>query len=77
FLKGKTFVFTGELDSMTRQEAQSKIRKLGGHPSSSVSKKTDFVVAGRDPGSKYKKAKKLGVKTISEQEFLNMIKRYL
>lgn len=77
FLKGKTFVFTGELDSMTRQEAQSKIRKLGGHPSSSVSKKTDFIVAGRDPGSKYKKAKKLGVKTISEQEFLNMIKRYL
>lgn len=77
FLKGKTFVFTGELDSMTRQEAQSKIRKLGGHPSSSVSKKTDFVVAGRDPGSKYEKAKKLGVKTISEQEFLNMIKRYL
>lgn len=77
FLKGKTFVFTGELDSMTRQEAQSKIRKLGGHPSSSVSKKTDFVITGRDPGSKYKKAKKLGVKTISEQEFLNMIKRYL
>lgn len=77
FLRGKTFVFTGELDSMTRQEAQSKIRKLGGHPSSSVSKKTDFVVAGRDPGSKYKKAKKLGVKTISEQEFLSMIKRYL
>ncbi|MCK4673292.1 NAD-dependent DNA ligase LigA [candidate division WOR-3 bacterium] len=77
FLKGKTFVFTGELDSITRHEAQSKIRKLGGHPSSSVSKKTDFVVAGRDPGSKYKKAKKLGVKTISEQEFLSMIKRYL
>jgi DNA ligase (NAD+) len=77
FLRGKTFVFTGELDSMTRQEAQSKIRKLGGHPSSSVSKKTDFVIAGRDPGSKYKKAKKLGVKTISEQEFLSMIKRYL
>jgi len=77
FLRGKTFVFTGELDSMTRQEAQSKIRKLGGHSSSSVSKKTDFVIAGRDPGSKYKKAKKLGVKTISEQEFLNMIKRYL
>lgn len=76
FLRGKTFVFTGELDSMTRQEAQSKIRKLGGHPSSSVSQKTDFVVAGRDPGSKYIKAKKLGVKTISEQEFLNMIKRY-
>ncbi len=77
FLRGKTFVFTGDLDSMTRQEAQSKIRKLGGHPSSSVSKKTDFVITGRDPGSKYNKAKKLGVKTISEQEFLNMIKRYL
>lgn len=73
FLKGKTFVFTGELALITRQEAETMVRKLGGHPSSSVSKRTDFVIAGKNPGSKYKKAQKLGVKTISEQEFLSMI----
>lgn len=75
FLKGKTFVFTGELAFITRQEAETKVRKLGGHPSSSVSKRTDFVIAGKNPGSKYKKAQKLGVKIISEQEFLNMISK--
>ncbi len=73
-LKNRTFVFTGELSSMTREEAQSIVRKLGGHPSSTVSKKTDYVVAGRDPGSKYEKAKKLGVKIISEDDFLKLIK---
>ncbi len=73
FLKGKTFVFTGELALITRQEAETMVRKLGGHPSSSVSKRTDFVIAGKNPGSKYKKAQKLGVKTISEQKFLSMI----
>jgi|UniRef100_A0A7V3VUC8 DNA ligase (NAD+) len=75
-LKNKTFVFTGELSSMTREEAQAIVRKLGGHPSSSVSKKTDFVVVGAEPGSKYEKAKKLGVKIIDEQEFLKMIKEF-
>jgi DNA ligase (NAD+) len=75
FLKGKIFVFTGELAFITRQEAETKVRKLGGHPSSSVSKRTDFVIAGKNPGSKYKKAQKLGVKIISEQEFLNMISK--
>lgn len=73
-LKGKTFVLTGSLETITRDEAKIKIRLLGGHPIESVSKKTDFVVAGKEPGSKYTEAKKLGVKIIDEREFLNMIK---
>jgi len=73
-LRDKTFVFTGELESMTRDEAKEKVRELGGDVSSSVSKKTDFVVVGKEPGSKYDKAKKLGVKIINEREFLKMIK---
>ncbi len=73
-LKNKTFVFTGELSSMTREEAQSIVRRLGGHPTSSVSKNTDYVVVGAEPGSKYEKAKKLGVKIITEEEFIKLIK---
>jgi DNA ligase (NAD+) len=73
-LDGKTFVLTGSLKEMTRTEAERRIRFLGGHPSSSVSKKTDFVVVGKDPGSKVEKAKEFGVKTISEREFLDLIK---
>ena len=73
-LKGKTFVFTGGLEKMTRSEAEDLVRKLGGHPSSSVSKQTDYVVAGTEPGSKFDKAKRLGVKIISEKEFLDLIK---
>ena len=72
-LKGKTFVFTGGLEKLGRPESEALVRKLGGHPSSSVSKQTDFVVAGSEPGSKYDKAKKLGVQTISEAQFLKMI----
>ncbi len=72
---GKTFVFTGGLDKMTRPEAEELVRNLGGHPSSSVSKETDYVVVGHEPGSKFDKAKKLGVKTISESEFLKMVKK--
>lgn len=68
-LRGKTFVFTGGLETITRPEAEDLVRSLGGHPSSSVSKETDYVVAGTEPGSKFDKAKKLGVKIISEQEF--------
>jgi DNA ligase (NAD+) len=71
-LKGKTFVFTGGLKKLTRPEAEELVRKFGGHPSSSVSQQTDYVVAGSDPGSKYDKAKKLGVKVISEAEFLEL-----
>jgi len=73
-LKGKTFVFTGGLETMTRPEAEELVRSLGGHPSSSVSKDTDYVVAGSEPGSKFDKAKKLGVKIISEAEFKKMTK---
>jgi len=72
-LKGKTFVLTGELDSMTREEAKEKIRLFGGDVSESVLKKTDYLVYGKEPGSKFEKAKKLGVKTVSEKEFLNLI----
>ena len=72
-LKGKSFVFTGALKSMTRDEASEKVRLLGGDVSSSVSKNTDYVVVGENPGSKYEKAKKLGVKMISEKEFLKLI----
>lgn len=74
-LAGKTFVLTGTLESLTRDEAKDKIRKLGGDVSSSVSKNTDFAVAGAEPGSKRDKAKKLGVKIISEEEFISMIRQ--
>ena len=73
-LKGKTFVLTGTLSTMTREEAKERIKRLGGKVSSSVSAQTDFVVAGAEPGSKYDKAKELGVKIIDEKEFLEMIK---
>lgn len=73
-LTGKTLVITGSLDSMTRVEAHKRIKILGGHPLSSVSSKTDFLVVGANPSSKLEKARKLGVKTINEKEFLDLIK---
>jgi len=72
-LAGKTFVLTGTLPSMTREEATAKIETLGGHVSSSVSKKTDYVVAGREAGGKLDKAKQLGVKIIDEAAFRKML----
>ena len=72
-LQGKTFVLTGELNGFTRDEAKDMIRRAGGDISSSVSAKTDYVLAGNNPGSKYAKAKKLGVKIISEEEFKKML----
>jgi DNA ligase (NAD+) len=72
-LAGKTFVFTGELESMGRAEAEGKVRSLGGKTSGSVSRKTSFVVAGRDPGSKAEKARSLGVPVLGEEEFLKSI----
>ncbi|MDA1038449.1 MAG: helix-hairpin-helix domain-containing protein, partial [bacterium] len=74
-LTGKTFVLTGTLDSLSRDEAKEKIRSLGGDVSGSVSKNTDYVVAGDTAGSKYDKAKKLGVKILSEVEFLAMLSK--
>jgi DNA ligase (NAD+) len=73
-LKGLTFVFTGSLDTLSREQAEELVRENGGEASSSVSKKTDYVVVGSEPGSKYEKAKKLGVKMISEKEFLNLLR---
>lgn len=73
-LKGKVFVLTGSLESMSREEAKEKIRSLGGEISESVSKKTSYVIAGADPGSKYTAAQKLGVKILTENEFLYLIK---
>jgi DNA ligase (NAD+) len=73
-LQNKTFVLTGELKNFTRDEAKDMIRKAGGDISSSVSAKTDFVVIGENPGSKYGKAKELGVKIIDENELKELIK---
>jgi DNA ligase (NAD+) len=72
-LAGKTFVLTGTLPSMTREEATDKIEALGGHVTGSVSKKTDYVLAGSDPGSKLDKAKELGVRIIDEHAFRKML----
>jgi DNA ligase (NAD+) len=71
-LAGKKFVFTGELQRFTRDEAEAMVRKVGGAATSSVSKNTDFVVAGERAGSKLAKARDLGVSVISEDEFIKM-----
>lgn len=72
-LSSKTFVLTGTLSSLTRDEAREKIHALGGHVAESVSKKTTAVIAGENPGSKLAKAEKLGVAVWNEQEFLKII----
>jgi DNA ligase (NAD+) len=72
-LAEKTFVLTGTLSTMTRDEASEAIKKAGGKVTSSVSNKTDYVVVGESPGSKYDKAQKLGVAILNEEEFINLI----
>jgi len=72
-MAGKTVVITGTLKNFTRQQAEQAVRQIGGKTSSSVSKKTDFVLAGENPGSKLEKARSLGVKIIDEQRFLDIL----
>ena len=72
--EGKTFVLTGSLEKFTRKEAEELIEKYGGKASSTVSKKTDYVLAGEDAGSKLRKAQQLGINIISEDEFTEMIR---
>jgi DNA ligase (NAD+) len=67
-------VFTGEFKDFSRKQAEDSVRRFGGNATSSVSKNTDLLVAGDNPGSKFDKAKKLGVKIIDESEFKEMIK---
>ena len=73
-LNGKIFVLTGTLQNMTRDEASEIIKQNGGKTSSSVSKKTDFVLAGDNAGSKLDKAQNLGVIILSEEDFMKMLK---
>lgn len=72
-IAGKTVVFTGKLEKMTRSEAKSRAERMGANVSSSVSKKTDYVVTGTDSGSKAKEARELGIKTLTEEEWLDLI----
>ncbi|RLA85836.1 MAG: DNA ligase (NAD(+)) LigA [Deltaproteobacteria bacterium] len=72
-LKGKVFVFTGALESMTREEAKRLVEERGGIAASSVSRRVDYVVVGRDPGSKYDKARTLGLQIIDEEEFKKLL----
>jgi DNA ligase (NAD+) len=73
-LEGLTFVFTGALKNFTREEAKELVTKLGGKVTDSVSRNVNYVVVGEEPGSKYPKALSLGIKTLEEEEFLNLLK---
>jgi len=73
-LRGKTFVLTGSLENLSREEAKDAVREKGGNVSSSISKKTHYLVLGGEPGSKFEKAKKLGVPVLNEEQFLAMLK---
>ena len=75
-LKGKTFVLTGTMEAMPRSDAKTKLQALGAKVTGSVSKKTDYVVVGADPGSKYEKAQQLGVEILNEPDFLAFLKTF-
>ena len=72
-LSGKIFVFTGRLNSLTRAQAEARIKQAGGQVSSQVSRQTDYVVVGADPGSKLARANDLGIKIINEAELLALL----
>ena len=72
-LNGKSFVFTGGLKDFSRGDAKRLVEELGGRVTSTVSVNTDYIVAGEEPGSKYDKAKKLGLTIISEEDFKKLI----
>jgi len=72
-LSGKEFVLTGRLESFSRQEAEARIKALGGNAKDNVTRKTDYVVAGADPGSKLARARELGIEILAEKEFLKLL----
>ncbi len=72
-VKGRSFVFTGTLSSMARSRAKELVKEMGGRVMSTVGKNTDYVVAGKNPGSKYLKAQEMGITILTEDQFLNMI----
>ena len=72
---GKAFVLTGSLDSFTRDEARKAVEGMGGRITTSVSKKTDFLILGKEPGSKYDKAQKMGIPILDEMDFERMIEK--
>ena len=74
-LEGQTFVFTGTLEKFSRHDAEALVESLGGRAAGSASKKTTFVVTGKDAGSKLDKARELGVKILSEDEFTDFINK--
>ena len=74
-LSGKTFVLTGSLENFTRDSAKVEIRCLGGSVSDSISRKTDYLISGRDPGSKEAKAKKLGIEILNEKAFSDILNK--